>query len=109
MKDRQEMSWLLKAILEYYRVIWKTVERGKVDGYRKGVLDKYIEGCGGGRVRPLACSHVGERKEGWNEKNIVNYDIPRDSLYFPVITNLDSIHLPLLWAFCTFKVIAFLF
>lgn len=39
MKDRQEMSWLLKAILEYYRVIWKTVERGKVDGYRKGARD----------------------------------------------------------------------
>lgn len=64
MKDRQEMSWLLKAILEYYRVIWKTVERGKVDGYRKGVLDKYIEGCGGGTCTHLHAHMLGKGRRG---------------------------------------------
>ena len=74
---------------------WKF--RRKSEDYVKRVLDKCTEVCVG-----CTCVCMGACVLGWNEKNIVNYDIPVDSLSFLVnIAHPDSNHLSFPWVFCT--------
>lgn len=77
-----------------------TALRRKLNDPLKKVLDKYTEVC----VCMCICVLMfWGKKEGWNEKSILNYDIPMGSLSFPVTTaDPDSIHLPFPWVFCTF-------